>query len=218
MRARLQLSDARHCRVEEGAVVGDHHDAAGKVAQEALEPSEPLQVEVVRRLVQEEDVEPGQQDRPERRPARFTTGELRDGPIEPGAEAELAANGSGPRFEVAAAEPQEALERLGVAPDLVRVFGEPFGQPVELGLRRRDACAPREVAKQRLAGCEVPLLRQVAHEQGGGLPAGLPASGSSSPARMRSSVDLPTPFGPTRPMRLRGPTASETLSSTSWAP
>src|SRR2546427_8637220 len=35
---------------------------------------------------------------------------------------------------------------------------------------------------------------------------------------MRSSVDLPTPLGPTMPRRLRGPTAALTSSSTTAAP
>ena len=44
-----------------------------------------------------------------------------------------------------------------------------------------------------------------------------PLSGSSSPARMRRSVDLPAPFGPTRPMRLTGGTTSVTSCKTSCA-
>src|SRR5215472_14322307 len=45
-----------------------------------------------------------------------------------------------------------------------------------------------------------------------------PASGSSSPASRRSSVDLPAPFGPTSPIRARGGTTRLTSSRTTSAP
>src|SRR4051812_2080487 len=40
----------------------------------------------------------------------------------------------------------------------------------------------------------------------------VPASGLSAPARTRSSVDLPTPLGPTRPTRQPGETDRSTAS------
>src|SRR5439155_27008471 len=46
----------------------------------------------------------------------------------------------------------------------------------------------------------------------------VPASGCWRPARMRSSVVLPIPFGPTTPIRLPGVTASETRSRTRIGP
>src|SRR5215475_14730222 len=45
-----------------------------------------------------------------------------------------------------------------------------------------------------------------------------PASGSSSPASRRSSVDLPAPFGPTSPIRARGGTTRLTSARTTSAP
>src|SRR6478736_6600631 len=45
-----------------------------------------------------------------------------------------------------------------------------------------------------------------------------PASGSSTPASRRSSVDLPAPFGPTSPIRARGGTTRPTARRTTSAP
>ncbi len=45
-----------------------------------------------------------------------------------------------------------------------------------------------------------------------------PLSGTSSPARAASSVDLPAPFGPTTPTREPGATVRETSASTSAGP
>ena len=46
----------------------------------------------------------------------------------------------------------------------------------------------------------------------------VPASGSSSPASSRSSVDLPEPFAPTIPTRARGSIAKSSPSSTVRVP
>ena len=45
-----------------------------------------------------------------------------------------------------------------------------------------------------------------------------PASGASTPARIRNRVVLPAPLGPTMPTRSRPSTASDTPSSTTWPP
>src|SRR3954449_13445288 len=45
-----------------------------------------------------------------------------------------------------------------------------------------------------------------------------PESGSSSPARMRSSVDLPEPLGPMSPMRLPSETVNERSRKSGTAP
>src|SRR6266550_5900031 len=45
-----------------------------------------------------------------------------------------------------------------------------------------------------------------------------PASGSSSPASRRRSVDLPAPFGPTSPIRARRGTTRSTSARTTSTP
>src|SRR5262245_15770949 len=51
-----------------------------------------------------------------------------------------------------------------------------------------------------------------------GATATVPASGARNPARMRSSVDLPAPFGPTRPTTSPGATTRSRLSNRRRAP
>ena len=60
--AAVELDDARRHRVEEGAVVRDQHDAAAEADEQLLQPDDRVEVEVVGRLVE-------QQQRRARRPA-----------------------------------------------------------------------------------------------------------------------------------------------------
>jgi hypothetical protein len=62
----VELDDARDGPVEEGSVVGDDHDRAGVGRERSLEPGEAGEVEVVRRLVEEEHVEAAAEDGGER--------------------------------------------------------------------------------------------------------------------------------------------------------
>ena len=74
----VELDDARDGAVEEGAVVRDDDDRAWMRGERALEPGEPGEVEVVRRLVEQEDVEAAAEHGRERRarllPARAGAG------------------------------------------------------------------------------------------------------------------------------------------------
>ena len=63
--ALLELDDPVDGPVEELAVVRDDHDAAAHALDEALEPREPVEVEVVRRLVEAVDVMAREQERRE---------------------------------------------------------------------------------------------------------------------------------------------------------
>ena len=133
--------------------------------QEALEAVEPVEVEVVRRLVEQQHVEAREEDRSEREPGRLPAGELRRRPVEVDVEAELGADGACARVEVAAAERQEPVER-----ERVRLAGggirrEGGGEVGERPLRLRDPGAAREVAADRLVRPYVRLLRQVADRQ-----------------------------------------------------
>ena len=65
----VELEHPRHDAFEECPVVADHHDAAGEVVEERLEPGQACEVEVVRRLVEQEHVEAAEQDRRQRRRA-----------------------------------------------------------------------------------------------------------------------------------------------------
>ena len=64
----VELDDARDDAVEEGAVVRDDDERAGMRGERPLEPGETAEVEVVRRLVEQEHVEAAAEDAGERRP------------------------------------------------------------------------------------------------------------------------------------------------------
>jgi len=97
LRARFELDDPVRRSVEQRAIVRDEHDAALDPQQEALEQLEPGEVEIVRRLVQQEDVEPREQDRGERGSAPLAAGELARRPVERGIEPDLGQDASGAR-------------------------------------------------------------------------------------------------------------------------
>ena len=200
--------------VEEDAVVRDDDEPAREPVDEALEPVEPVEVEVVRRLVEQEHVEARQQDRRQRGPRRLAAGERRRLLVERDGEPELGARRARPRLEIAAAEREEALER---------------GRVARRGSRPR--CAARRPPPPRRRRCAAPGRRAASRRDGGRAPAAgsrrvsvagvrstRPSSGSSSPASSRSSVDLPAPFGPTSPSRERGPSVRSTWSRTVRAP
>jgi hypothetical protein len=73
MRPLVELDHVRHCSVEERAVVRDDHGRPCVRPQERFQPCEPRKVEVVRRLVEEQDVEAAEQDRRKRRAGRLAT-------------------------------------------------------------------------------------------------------------------------------------------------
>ena len=74
----LDLEDAVDGPVEERAVVRHDDDRAGCLVDEPLEAVEAGEVEVVRRLVEQEHVEPAQQDRRERGPCGLPARERGD--------------------------------------------------------------------------------------------------------------------------------------------
>jgi hypothetical protein len=78
--------------------------------------------------------------------------------------------------------------------------------------------AIERLRQERLARDGLRLLGEVADSEGGWREGDAPPSGWSSPARMRSSVVLPTPLGPTTPRRVPGPMVTLTRSRIGVAP
>ena len=74
----IELEDPLGDVVEEVAVVGDRDDRARVLLQEPLQPVDRLGVEVVRRLVEQQQVGMAQQQATERDPPLLAAGELRD--------------------------------------------------------------------------------------------------------------------------------------------
>ena len=75
--AAVELEDPAGDVVEEVAIVGDRHHGALVVLEEALQPGDRLGVEVVRRLVEEQQVGGGEEQPAERDPAALAAGEGR---------------------------------------------------------------------------------------------------------------------------------------------
>ena len=152
--------------VEEVAIVRDEHDARGEPAEKALEPRQPGEVEVVRRLVEEEHVEASEQDRGERRPRCLSAGEAPQLAVGAAAEPDVVEHRSGAGVEVLAAEREVAIECIRVGGRKLVLVREPPGQVVHLLLGGADPGTPREVAADGLAGTGLELLRQVADRAG----------------------------------------------------
>ncbi len=138
----------------------DDGEAANKGVDEALEPVEPVEVEVVRRLVEEQHVEAGEQNRGQPGARSFAAGERRRFLVERDGEPELGARRPRSRLEIGASEREEALER-----GRVRIGAPAGGVPFDGGLGIGDAGTTGQVRQQRLAGTPIVLLRQVADRQ-----------------------------------------------------
>ena len=185
----------------------DEHDTGREPVEEALEPVEAGEVEVVRRLVEQEHVEAGEQDRGERRASRLAAGERRELALGAPAEPDVVEHRARAGVEVLAAEQEVALERLGVGARQLRLGVEPRRERVHLVLRRADARAPREVAAHRLARPRLGLLRQVADRARRARPRRGPAPpaprgrGAGSTCRSRSGRRCRRGRPATRPAR-----------------
>ncbi len=97
-RPRVDLRDPRDGAVEERAVVRDDGEAALVRVEEALETVEAVEVEVVRRLVEQQDVEAGEQDRGEAGACRLAARERRRLLLERHREPEVGTERARPRL------------------------------------------------------------------------------------------------------------------------
>jgi hypothetical protein len=101
--------------LEERAVVGHDHERGVEPGDEPLQPVEAVEVEIVGRLVEQEDVEPGEQQPGEPGPGGLPARQPGDRPVEEaGVEAEVVGDRGGAAVEVGAAEGHPPVERDGV--------------------------------------------------------------------------------------------------------
>ena len=134
--AAVEVGDVRGHAVEEVAVVADDEEGPGPAQQELLQPDEALQVEVVGRLVHEEQVRLLQEQAGERHPHAPAAGELGDGALEvPLTETHTAKDGLSPGLELVAVC---ALEGCLQRPELVQQRVGVGGLGGALG--RRSGC------------------------------------------------------------------------------
>ena len=142
LRPGFELDDSAHGAVEESPVVGDDHDACVHRGDEPLEQLEPGEVEVVRRLVQQIHVEPGQQDRSEREPGALAARERARKPVERNVQPDACQRLGRPPVDLVAGAPREVL------PDrLARVDVAFLREVADAQPRRgsRDGAAARRV-------------------------------------------------------------------------
>ena len=178
----------------------DDQHAAVKAGQERLEPGEAVEVEVVGRLVEQQDRRLGEQHAGQQRPRRLAAAEVAERRVERHVrDAEGVAGAVEPCLQRPASERVEALLRLAVS-----------GQRSRLVQARLE---PRQLAAQRPGLAERGAEQAVDREPGAGWllremadavarpDATLPRSGAAAPASSASSVLLPAPLGPTSPAR-----------------
>ena len=110
-----KLEDARGDAVEEVSVMRDDQDPAGVILEEALEPLDHVDVEVVRRLVEEEEVRLAQERLRQADARLLAAGEMRDVLLKVLlCEAEAEGHAADAALVVVAAEQFEALDDLAV--------------------------------------------------------------------------------------------------------
>ena len=164
----IELEDPVHHIVQEVAVMGDEDDVAGIIDQMLFQPGDAFGVEMVGRLIEQQDVRLFQQQTGQRHAALFTAGQLGDGRI-----AGRAAQRFHRQLQMAVERP--AVDRI----DLFLQRAHFFHERIEIGILgriahqradlvetidkvRNGANAVHDVFLHRLALIEVRLLRQIA--------------------------------------------------------
>ena len=145
--------------------MADEHRAGPQTRDEALEQGEPVEVEVVGRLVEQDDVEAAEQQRRQTGAGRLPARQRRHREVRVDVEAHLRQDRGQPVVEVGRAQGEPLLERDGVL-----VVGPRRPRPERLGggvhplLRGGHARPPGEVGPQRLARAPLGLLGEVADD------------------------------------------------------
>ena len=132
---------------------------------------EPLEVQVVRRLVEQQDVEAGEEDSGQASPRRLSSRQRRHRPVETSSRGACRRRRHGPVLEVSAAERQEDVERNPIRIGELRLVARTRGERVHGRLGLAHSGTAGEVREQGLGRPRVELLRQVADDELGGRPA-----------------------------------------------
>ena len=218
----------------------DQHQPARVAGDQVLQRGQPVGVQVVGRLVEQQHVRPDQQHRGQPEPGRLAAGQRRRAAVEHvGGQREPVGHRHRPLGQVGAAEREPRLQGgrvpvVGAAP----ARGQRGGRPVQLGLGRGHPGPPGQVAAERLARPHPRLLRHVHHRGGRRVPdrrcppparARRPARGAGWSCRPRWAPARP-PGRRARPRgrcragrsphrarrRPRGPAASRTWVESRW--
>ena len=202
-RTAVELEDPAGHVVEEVAIVGHRDDRAGVHLQRPFQPGHRLGVEMVGRLVQEEQVGLGEEQAAERDPPSLTTRERGDVGV---------ARRESERIHGDLEGPVELPRSGGI--DLGLEVGLLGQQRIDVGVGVTEGGAHRVVPVDQLLRLahtfghvpgdvlgfvELRLLRQVADREPGVRRAS-PENPSSSPAMIRNNDDLPEPLDPMTPI------------------
>ena len=219
--AAVELEDPLRHVVQEVPVVGDRHHGARVLLQVLLQPLHALRVQVVGRLVEQQQVRLGQQQRAQRDPA----------PLAAGQHADTSASGGGQRSASMACSSWLSRSQASrwsscscslpiSVEQLVGVVGRHLlGDLVVLLQQRlglRDALL--DVAEDRLALVQLRLLVEQPDREARASAARRRWTAAPRPAIIRSRVDLPVPLGPTTPIFAPGRKASVTSSRMTLSP
>ena len=206
--AGLELERRARDRLEEPAVVRDEDDRGVERRELGLEPLEARDVEVVRRLVEQQQVGIAAERARERGARQLAAGERLQAPVElVVVEAEPAQDG---RLRARASRSRRRA-RAGPAPRRSGAASPGRASPAAI------ACSSRRSSSSSASRSAAPpstYSRSVSSRSSGGrwswsatrVPfsnASSPPWSSVSPARIRSSVVLPAPFGPESATRSR---------------
>jgi hypothetical protein len=159
----VELDDPGHGPGEELPVMTDNHSPGAQILNELLQPGQPVQIEVVRRLVEQEHVVAAEQQRGQRRPGGLPPGQGGHGLIELDGQPQAGHDRTGALVQVRAAERQPPVQLAGVG--VIRA-GRPRCQRVRGGLHRltgrSDAGPAGQELPYRLVRPPLWFLRQVA--------------------------------------------------------
>src|SRR5207244_10358807 len=157
--------DTRDGAVEELTVVRNDHGRPRQVVDEPLEPREAVEVEVVRRLVEEEDIEAREQDGGELRARRLAARQPAELRVGRNTQVDLRADRVRAGVEIRASQREETVERTCMGIDELRLVDQSARERVELRRGDGNAGAAREVLRHSLVRTRVWLLRQVSDRE-----------------------------------------------------
>ena len=158
----VQLDDPGDRAGQELPVVADDDRRRAEPGDEPLEALQPVQVEVVRGLVEQQHVVARQEQRGQPRTGGLPAGQRRHRHVQRDAEPDVVRDGARTFLEVRAAEGEPAVQREGVRVVGARGAGaERLRGRVHLVLRTGDPGPAGEERRDRLPGPPVGLLRQV---------------------------------------------------------
>ena len=218
----LQLEHRGADRLEEPAVVGDEDDGGVEVDEVALEPFQRGNVEVVRRLVEQQQVGAGGEGTGQRGPGQLAAGEGRE--LSRGrllAEAEAAEHGEDVVAPAVAAARFEPLLRRRVGPHRLLVGGAGAHRRLQarqlgLGLLHVGAAGEDVVAERDRVVARRALVVQGhprAFLQGDAARVGRPLAGEDAQQRRLADAVAPGERHPLARLELEGDVGEEQLAA-----